>query len=128
VRRSLTGFVGGLLEDGAALATARARQLAVRRFSAWLTEEGEIPADPFFGAKAPKLDAKVVKPLTEVELKAMLKTCAGVNLFHREGSLRADAEAAEATTTSPDTPGRTVAEVGGAGRTSFLLGSSASPT
>jgi integrase/recombinase XerD len=44
-------------------ATARSRQLAVRRFTSWLAEEGEIPVDPFVGLKAPKLDTKVVEPL-----------------------------------------------------------------
>ena len=41
---------------------------AVRRFSAWLAEEGEIPADPFLGVKAPKLDEQVIEPLTDDEL------------------------------------------------------------
>ena len=34
-------------------ATARSRQLAVRRFAAWLAEEGEIDGDPFLGVKRP---------------------------------------------------------------------------
>jgi site-specific recombinase XerD len=82
-RHSLTGFIGQLLENGAQAATARARQLAVRRFSAWLTEEGELSADPFLGAKAPKLDAKVIEPLTEDQIKAMLKACAGRDMRER---------------------------------------------
>jgi hypothetical protein len=45
------------------------RQLAVRRFSAWLTDEQEI----LLGIKAPKLDPQVVEPLTEDEIKSMLK-------------------------------------------------------
>ena len=40
-------------------ATGRARQLALRRFAAWLTEEGELDADPLVGLKPPKLDTKV---------------------------------------------------------------------
>ena len=55
--------------------TARSRQLGVRRFSAWLVEEGEIDADPLLGVKAPKLDAKVVEPLTDDELRALLRAC-----------------------------------------------------
>ena len=47
VKASLNLWVAGLLDAGSAAATARARQLAVRRFSAWLTEEGEIDTDPF---------------------------------------------------------------------------------
>src|ERR1700709_2667721 len=41
-RRQLAQFVDSLLTGGAQPATARARQLGVRRFSAWLAEEGEI--------------------------------------------------------------------------------------
>lgn len=74
-RASLTLWVALLLDRGAAAATARARQLAVRRFAAWLAEENEIPADPFLGVKAPKLDESVVEPLTDDELRALLKAC-----------------------------------------------------
>ena len=38
-RAALNLWVAGLLDAGAAAATARARQLAVRRFAAWLAEE-----------------------------------------------------------------------------------------
>lgn len=74
-RQSLRAWVADLLDGGAAASTARSRQLAVRRFSAWLAEEGEIPADPFLGIKAPKLDSQVIEPLTEAELKALLAAC-----------------------------------------------------
>jgi integrase/recombinase XerD len=74
-RGSIRGWVAALLDKGNQPATARARQLAVRRFTAWLAEEGEIPADPFLGVKAPKLDTKVIEPLTDDELRALLKAC-----------------------------------------------------
>lgn len=74
-RGSIRGWVAALLDGGAAAATARARQLAVRRFTAWLAEEGEIDADPFLGVKAPKLDSKVIEPLTDDQLRALLKAC-----------------------------------------------------
>ncbi len=74
-RASLRAWVATLLDGGNAPATARSRQLAVRRFTAWLAEEGEIPADPFVGVKAPKLDAHVVEPLTDDELRRLLKAC-----------------------------------------------------
>jgi integrase/recombinase XerD len=74
-RSSLNLFTNYVLDSGAAAATARSRQLGVRRFTAWLAEEGEIPADPFLGIKSPKLDEKIVEPLTDMELKAMLKAC-----------------------------------------------------
>jgi len=62
-RTSVNAFVATLLDAGAEPSTARARQLALRRFSAWLLEEGETDTDPLLGLKAPKLDAKVVEPL-----------------------------------------------------------------
>src|SRR4051794_37755900 len=74
-RATLNLWVAELLDGGAAVATARARQLAVRRFAAWLAEEGEIPADPFLGIKSPKLDEHVVEPLTDDELRALLRAC-----------------------------------------------------
>ncbi|OBF23024.1 integrase [Mycobacterium kubicae] len=66
-----------MLDGGAEPATARARQLGVRRFSAWLEEEGEIEADPLLGLKSPKLDAKVTESLTEAELRRLIKACGG---------------------------------------------------
>lgn len=74
-RRAVQAWVGDLLEDGAEASTARARQLAVRRFSVWLADEGEITTDPLLGLKPPKVDTKIVEPLTEDELQAMIKTC-----------------------------------------------------
>ncbi|KAA1423406.1 tyrosine-type recombinase/integrase [Mumia zhuanghuii] len=74
-RASLNLWVAGLLDSGSAAATARSRQLAVRRFAAWLAAEGEIPGDPFLGVKSPKLDERVVEPLTDDELRALVRAC-----------------------------------------------------
>ncbi len=74
-RSTLNLWTAHLLDEGAAASTARARQLAVRRFASWLAEEGEIEADPFLGIKSPKLDERVIEPLSDTELKAMLKAC-----------------------------------------------------
>jgi site-specific recombinase XerD len=74
-RMSIRSWVAALLDSGRSPATARARQLAVRRFASWLADEGEITADPFIGVKPPKLDHAVVEPLTEDELRALLKAC-----------------------------------------------------
>ncbi len=82
-RRQLARFVDSLLSAGAQPATARARQLGVRRFSAWLAEEGELDSDPLLGVKAPKLDTKVIEPLTDDQLRAMIKACAGRELRDR---------------------------------------------
>ncbi|GAB4067807.1 tyrosine recombinase XerC [Angustibacter speluncae] len=82
-RASVNAFTNTLLEDGAEPATARARQLALRRFSAWLVEEDEANTDRLLGLKAPRLDTKVVDPLTEAELKALIAACAGKELRER---------------------------------------------
>lgn len=74
-RTSLRTWVASLLDRGAQASTARSRQLAVRRYAAWLAEEGEIPDDPFVGLKPPKLDQRVIEPLTDDQLRALLKAC-----------------------------------------------------
>ncbi|MGK2881345.1 MAG: tyrosine-type recombinase/integrase, partial [Mycobacterium sp.] len=70
-------FVADLLDAGAEAATARSRQLAMRRFSAWLDEEGEIDDNPLLGLKAPKLDVKVTESLTDDELRRLIRACSG---------------------------------------------------
>ncbi|ORU98870.1 integrase [Mycobacterium bohemicum] len=72
-----------MLDNGAEPSTARARQLGVRRFSAWLTEEGEFDADPLLGLKAPKLDTKVTPSLTDDELRRLFKACVGKDFRDR---------------------------------------------
>ncbi len=79
-RRQLREFIDQLLADGAKPATAVARHLAVRRFSAWLTDEGEQESDPLLGLRSPKIDQPVTDPLTDAQLKAMLNTCRGADL------------------------------------------------
>jgi site-specific recombinase XerD len=74
-RAALNLWTATLLDKGAAATTARSRQLAVRRFASWLTDEAELPTDPFLGVKSPKLDDKVIEPLTDDELRAILKAC-----------------------------------------------------
>ena len=80
-RATVSAWIADLLDHGAEGATATSKQLAVRRFSAWLAEEGEIPRDELIGLKAPKIDVKVVHPLTETELKALIAACSGTTQF-----------------------------------------------
>ncbi|MDQ3689549.1 MAG: tyrosine-type recombinase/integrase [Chloroflexota bacterium] len=90
-RAALNSWIAGLLEAGAAPGTARNRQLAVRRFASWLTAGGEIHTDPFPGVKAPRVEPPLVEPLTDAELRALIRTCAvpeadapaGDTLHHR---------------------------------------------
>ncbi|MCR6491706.1 tyrosine-type recombinase/integrase [Cellulomonas sp. P24] len=71
------GFMAHLLDEGREATTVRARQLALQRFAAYLLDEGEIPADPLAGLRAPKIDTKIVQPLTEPQLRDLLAACKG---------------------------------------------------
>lgn len=82
-KAGINGFTASILEAGREPSTARSRQLGVRRFSQWLAEEGELDADPLLGVKSPKLDQKVIEPLSDVELKALIKACQGNELRER---------------------------------------------
>jgi integrase/recombinase XerD len=79
-RPTVDKWIASLLDAGAEPATARSRQLAVRRFSAWLAAEGEIPADELARMSPPKLDAKAVDPLSDQQLVRMLAACKGPEL------------------------------------------------
>jgi site-specific recombinase XerD len=82
-RELVKGFVAALLDGGAEAATARSRQLAVRRFSTWLEAEGEIDSDPLLGLKPPKLDVKVTESLTDDQLRRLIKACSGSDFRDR---------------------------------------------
>jgi site-specific recombinase XerD len=73
----VNAFVSALLDGGAEASTARSRQLAVRRFSAWLAEEGEIAADQLVNLKPPQLDHKVVQELDDDQCRLLIKACSG---------------------------------------------------
>jgi integrase/recombinase XerD len=77
---TVDAWVASLLENGAQATTARNRQLAVRRFSAWLAEEHEIPEDQLARLRPPQLDQKAVHPLSDHQLRALLKACQGPEL------------------------------------------------
>ena len=76
-------FIVDLLNSGAAPATAKLRQLALKRFSAWAAEEGEIDVEHLAGMRPPRVDVKVANPLTEDELRLLLKACKGSTMRDR---------------------------------------------
>ncbi|MDO0937136.1 tyrosine-type recombinase/integrase [Streptomyces sp. DG2A-72] len=82
-RPTVNAFVSAVLDGGAEASTARSRQLAVRRFSAWLADEGEIDTDQLLNLKPPKLDHKVVPELDDDQLRALIKACKGNDLRDR---------------------------------------------
>jgi site-specific recombinase XerD len=74
-RATMTAWMSDMLQAGAAPGSARTRQLGVRRFVAWLIVTGHVPIDPFAGIKGPKQTQKLVTPLTDDELRALIATC-----------------------------------------------------
>jgi site-specific recombinase XerD len=75
-RNSMTTWMREMLAAGAAPGSARIRRLGVRRFVAWLIATGHVPVDPFAGIKGPKQTQKLVTPLTDDQLRALIATCA----------------------------------------------------
>jgi site-specific recombinase XerD len=80
---NVQAFTASLLDGGAEPATARNRHMALRRYAAWLADEGELDADPLIGLKPPKLDKKVTDALTDEELKALISACRGKGFLER---------------------------------------------
>jgi integrase len=72
---TLNRWVADAMCAGRSGATARTRQLAVRRFAAWLLATGRLGDDPFRGVRTPKVEPPLVHPLPEDELRALLRTC-----------------------------------------------------
>ena len=82
-RTAAITFMADLLDNGAQPKTVATRLIAIKRFSAWLTVEGEYDADPLLGVKQPKLDRKVVDALTDDELRDLIKACQGKRFIDR---------------------------------------------
>ena len=76
-KATASGFLADLLDDGARPATARLRQTALRRFSAWLCEEGEAERDELHDMKPVTLDKPVVPRLDDGEMARMVAACKG---------------------------------------------------
>lgn len=82
-RDLVNAFVAHLLDAGAQPTTARARQLALRRMSVWLLEEGITRRDDLIALRPPKLDTKVTARLTDEQCTALVKACAGADFGSR---------------------------------------------
>lgn len=57
--------------------TARTYQHSVVAFGNWMVAEGEIDTNPLARGKLPRLDAKIVQPLTDQQLQALFNACKG---------------------------------------------------
>ncbi|MQA15288.1 MAG: tyrosine-type recombinase/integrase [Pseudonocardiaceae bacterium] len=82
-RAAVNAFVAGILDRGAEPATARARQLSLRRFAEWLVDEEILDHNPLLGLKPPKLDDKHTPRLTDEQCTALVRACAGKDLRDR---------------------------------------------
>ena len=80
-KRQMMAFQISLQALGRESQTVLSRQVAVKRFSAWLEAEGEISADQLSGLKPTKLDEKVPRALTQEQIAALIGTCGG-RAFH----------------------------------------------
>lgn len=82
-RRNLRDFTNSQLDAGLDAATALHRHIAVKRLSAWLLKEGEIPVNLIEHEPGPKIDVKVKMPYEEADLKALLAACKGTDFAAR---------------------------------------------
>lgn len=76
-RSTVNAYGADLLAQGKEANTVRSRLAAVRAFARWLAAEGELETNPLANLAQPKLDQKLVEPLTEDQLRDMLRQCAG---------------------------------------------------
>jgi integrase/recombinase XerD len=76
-RRNAEAFTASLLDGGKASGTASLRAAALRRFSAWCADEGEIQRDELAGLRGPKIDQRIVEHLTGDEIRSLLAACQG---------------------------------------------------
>lgn len=75
-RRVLSAWLAHLRdEQGMQGYTARSRLTAVRQFTKWLLDDGEIEHNPFVDMPQPAVDEKLVEPLTSEQIAAMLAAC-----------------------------------------------------
>jgi site-specific recombinase XerD len=82
-RTAVQAFLADLLDDGAEANTAKSRDLALKRYAAWLCDEQELSNNPLIGLKPPKGDHKVVNALTDNQLKRLIMACQGKSLQDR---------------------------------------------
>lgn len=75
-RVNIRGWLGDLSERVEPV-TVAGYFAALRRFCNFLVEEGELAASPMAGLPMPQIQAKPVPVLSDEELTALLKACAG---------------------------------------------------
>lgn len=81
-RAGIREWLATLAETNEA-STVRTRHKGLQRFCGWLVGEGDIDANPMTGLEAPNPPAKPVPVLSDSELTALLKACAGKDFRDR---------------------------------------------
>lgn len=72
----IEGWLAAIAETSSA-ATVSNRFRALRQFCKWLVAEGEVKKDPMAGLSQPIVPEQPVPVLSDADVKALLKTCAG---------------------------------------------------
>lgn len=75
-RREIVDWLADLNETKAA-STVRTRHRGLFRFCKWLVAEDEIPTNPMTGLNLPRAEDRPVPVLSDAELAALVKVCAG---------------------------------------------------
>jgi site-specific recombinase XerD len=75
-REHVEAFLEQLLETRSA-STAKTRHGGLGRFFNWLVDEGELTVSPMAKVKPPKVTEKPVPVITDDQVRALLKDCAG---------------------------------------------------
>ncbi len=81
-RAAIREWLAGLVERQE-LSTVRTRHKGLHRFCGWLVEEGELATNPMAGLAAPTAKAKPVPVLSDEQLAALMKACAGKDFRDR---------------------------------------------
>ncbi|MGI8707951.1 MAG: tyrosine-type recombinase/integrase [Actinomycetota bacterium] len=81
-REHVEAFVADLVETRAPN-TAATYYRALRVFFEWMREEGEIPENPMRHMSPPSVPEVSVPVLTDDQLRALLRTCAGTSFMER---------------------------------------------
>lgn len=82
-KEHLENWLVEMLEGGATSATAGNRYRGVQQFFKWAVEEALIKVSPMAGMRPPKTPVQPPTVLTEMQLKALIDTCAGTDLEAR---------------------------------------------
>ncbi|MCB2177575.1 MAG: tyrosine-type recombinase/integrase [Actinomycetales bacterium] len=81
-RREIVDWLADL-NDTHEATTVRTRYRGLHRFCGWLVAEDEIPTNPMTGVDLPRTKDRPVPVLTDAELAALVKVCAGKDFADR---------------------------------------------